>query len=180
MDSHQVEYRSIENYPGYRVGSDGTIWSQWKSCCLGKFITDKWKKLKTPPSAKGYPRVNLATPERKQSTFFVHKLVLCAFVGPKPSGMECRHLNGIKTDCSVGNLSWGTPSENYEDNRRLGAYSNKQRNVMIDHEGKIMSLKEWCSFLGLPYSTIYQRVRICKMDFADAISRPMLSSTKRR
>lgn len=25
-----VEYRDIEGFPGYRIGSDGTVWSCWK------------------------------------------------------------------------------------------------------------------------------------------------------
>jgi len=36
--------------------------------------------------------------------------------------MECRHLNGIKADCSLANLAWGTKAENTEDNHRLKVY----------------------------------------------------------
>jgi len=46
---------------------------------------------------------------------YVHRLVLEAFVGPCPEGMQCRHLDGDKTNNSLSNLKWGTPSENNSD-----------------------------------------------------------------
>jgi hypothetical protein len=45
-------------------------------------------------------------------------MVLEAFVGPCPPGMECRHLNGVPFDNRVENLTWGTASENLADRKR--------------------------------------------------------------
>lgn len=45
----------------------------------------------------------------------VHQLVLEAFVGPIPPGMEVRHLNGDPTDNRLENLAYGTHSENMRD-----------------------------------------------------------------
>lgn len=42
----------------------------------------------------------------------VHRLILEAFVGPCPSGLECNHKNGVKTDNYLENLEWVTKSEN--------------------------------------------------------------------
>jgi HNH endonuclease/NUMOD4 motif len=50
----------------------------------------------------------------------VHRLVLGAFVGPCPEGMECRHLNGDRADNRLENLAWGTPHENGMDRLRHG------------------------------------------------------------
>ncbi len=46
---------------------------------------------------------------------FIHHLVLEAFVGPCPKGMQCRHLNGKSWDNRLENLCWGTPKENCKD-----------------------------------------------------------------
>jgi hypothetical protein len=50
----------------------------------------------------------------------VHHLVTDAFLGPLPPGLCRRHKNGIKTDCRLVNLEFGTPSENVQDSLRLG------------------------------------------------------------
>lgn len=59
----------------------------------------------------------------KQKVFLVHRLVLTTFVGPCPRGMECRHLNDIKTENHwPNNLVWGTPKQNANDAIQNGKY----------------------------------------------------------
>ena len=48
----------------------------------------------------------------------VHELVLSAFVGPRPEGHECLHINGNPSDNRLENLRWGTRSENLRDKVR--------------------------------------------------------------
>lgn len=45
----------------------------------------------------------------------VHSLVLEAFTGPCPEGMEARHLDDNPTNNRLENLVWGTRSENSQD-----------------------------------------------------------------
>lgn len=45
----------------------------------------------------------------------VHSLVLEAFVGPCPEGMEARHLDDNPTNNHLSNLVWGSRSENSYD-----------------------------------------------------------------
>jgi len=45
----------------------------------------------------------------------VHRLVLEAFVGPCPDGMEACHLDSDKTNNRVSNLRWDTHLENMRD-----------------------------------------------------------------
>ncbi len=55
----------------------------------------------------------------------VHKLVAAAFIGPCPKGMEvCHGPNGV-SDNSVGNLLYGTRSENGLDMRRDGTHNGR-------------------------------------------------------
>lgn len=111
-----VEYREIQGFPGYRVGNDGSVWSCLRSCIKGRIITDQWRRQKPGASKKRtagrrYLYVNLATGQRKYKTFRIHRLVLQAFVGPCPEGMEARHLNGDPSDNRLENLCWGTPGK---------------------------------------------------------------------
>lgn len=50
----------------------------------------------------------------------VHHLVLEAFIGPRPDGLECLHDNDIPDDNWFQNLRWGTRAENIEDAFRNG------------------------------------------------------------
>ena len=50
----------------------------------------------------------------------IHRLVLESFVGLRPAGMECRHLNGDCHDNRLENIVWGTHSENMADRSRHG------------------------------------------------------------
>ncbi len=74
--------------------------------------------LKATP-CYGYLQVGLS--EDGQVTYKkVHALVLTAFVGPRPEGMESRHLNGDRRDNHLANLCWGTKLENATDKHRHG------------------------------------------------------------
>jgi uncharacterized protein YeaC (DUF1315 family) len=70
-------------------------------------------------STVGYPAVNL-TYKGYRKQFHIHVLVLEAFVGKKPKGMECCHNNGIKTDCKLENLRWDTRKNNHKDQKIHG------------------------------------------------------------
>lgn len=48
-------------------------------------------------------------------TLLVHQLVLNAFVGPAPDGMQCRHLDGNGKNNNIRNIIWGTRAENEAD-----------------------------------------------------------------
>lgn len=54
---------------------------------------------------------------------FVHRLVLEAFVGPCPEGMECCHNDGNPANNRLENLRWGTRSENVQDMLMHGTHA---------------------------------------------------------
>lgn len=97
---------------GYQVSSLGRIRSNKKG---------SWRLLKTWPNAQGYPVVGLYVPGcRVTAIRRVHQLVLAAFRGPCPDGMEPRHVNGIRMDVRLRNLKYGTPKENQQDRKKHG------------------------------------------------------------
>lgn len=110
----EVEYRQVVGFPGYRVGSDGSVWS-----CLkrggDRGPTDTWRQLRTSKGRSGHLRVSLAR-NKVLHPRGVHQIVLEAFVGPCPQGMMCRHFpDRDPTNNTPGNLSWGTPQQNMDD-----------------------------------------------------------------
>lgn len=54
----------------------------------------------------------------------IHILVLEAFVGPRPPGLEGCHNNGIPSDNRLENLRWDTPSSNMVDRIFHGGHPN--------------------------------------------------------
>jgi hypothetical protein len=111
----EVEFRELQDFPGYRFGSDGSIWSSRRGC---------WLRLKTRIHYNGYEGVGLMCDrERRQKQFLVHDLVLRAFVGPRPDKQQACHANGKRSDNSIVNLRWDTWRGNYRDRFRHGTES---------------------------------------------------------
>jgi len=50
----------------------------------------------------------------------VHQLVALTFLGPCPNGMEVRHIEGDAKNNSIGNLCYGSRTENILDVFRIG------------------------------------------------------------
>lgn len=139
-EQQTVEYRDIPGFPGYRIGNDGSVWSM-----VGLFgrASQNWRCLKLSCHSAGYPVVGLrAAGERmskgKVRAVYVHRLVLEVFVGACPEGMECCHRDGNPSNNHIGNLYWGTPTENAADSARHGTKlrGSRKPNVKL-HEDDI-------------------------------------------
>jgi hypothetical protein len=79
----------------------------------------------TPQPVQGYGQVALRGTGHPhagglRAMKLVHVLVLEAFCGPCPEGMEAAHWNGVRSDCRLWNLRWATRAENQADKVRHG------------------------------------------------------------
>lgn len=107
------DWRPVVGYEGtYLVSSLGRVLSAPRRRTTGGVLKQKISK-------RGYPAVNLVL-KGKQATHEVHRLVAAAFLGPRPNGLEVRHFDGNPVNCQLGNLSYGTRSENNLDRLRHG------------------------------------------------------------
>jgi len=77
--------------------------------------------LKLFPGAQGYYMVKLWR-DGKPTTKMAHRLIAQTFLGPRPDGLEIRHLNDNKLDNRLVNLVYGTRSENKLDSVRNGIH----------------------------------------------------------
>lgn len=167
-ESHSsVVYRMIPDYPGYRVGTDGSVWS---CLAMGKCATmsNDWHQLKLTPCL-GYLYVSLRrTKNGKRGSIFrrVHGLVLTCFVGPCPPGLECGHRDRDKRNNNLSNLRWVTKLENAADKHRHGTTSRGElhgrakltsQEVLVAVESRRAG-ESYASIgrrLGVDWSTIY-------------------------
>ena len=94
------EWKVIPSFPRYQVSSEGRI----RSIDRGPM------RVRVKPH--GYCYVLLAVGNSKKVRKYIHHLVLEAFVGPRPKGYQCDHINAVRDDNRLENLHWVTPSEN--------------------------------------------------------------------
>lgn len=122
----EVEYREIEGFPGYLVGNDGSVWSNRRR-------KKGWRRLRLGLSGRQrvYGYVRLCAPGRHRRWVAVHRLVLEAFVGPQPAGMETCHNDGDPFNNQVGNLRWDTHRENVADCTRHGRKARKLTEAQV-------------------------------------------------
>lgn len=106
-------WKDIPGYPWYQASNIGRVRRcrpPYRRLPTRYRILDLYENVRS-----GYPQVRISSGKRNLKMRYVHQLVLEAFVGPRPEGLQARHLNDIKTDNRIENLCWGTKKENVED-----------------------------------------------------------------
>lgn len=115
-----VRYAPIKDFPGYKAGDDGSLWSQWVKGRWKK-RTVSWRKMKQSNESHGYLQASIGSDVLGvKRPFKVHGIIARAFYGPMPEGLMIRHLNGDRKDNRIENLAYGTAQENAEDTVRHG------------------------------------------------------------
>lgn len=137
------EWRPVEGYVGlYEVSNLGRVRS------LPRFVRSRGggtasidgRILKPSPVEGGYLQVRLAR-DGRQKAVNIHRLVLAAFCGPRPPGMETRHLNNDPADNRVENLRWGTRKENAADKELHGTVVRGSSHPMATlNESQVLSV----------------------------------------
>lgn len=104
-----MQYKNIQNYPGYQITSDGRVWSEKSQ----KFLKPKLRK-------DGYLNYTLSH-QGKTKTFFAHRLVAIAFI-PNPNNLPCiNHKDQNPLNNNVDNLEWC----DYSYNNNFGSHNQK-------------------------------------------------------
>lgn len=112
-----IQFKDVPGFPGYRVGSDGSVWS-----CLIRirkpgfragfaYVTgEEWHAMTPSLNDTGRPVIWLRRKFR-----LVSRVMLETFVGPCPVGMEGCHNDGNPANNRLSNLRWDTGSANQHD-----------------------------------------------------------------
>jgi len=115
LEMQQEIWKEIPGHPFYEVSSLGRIRS-WNNNGHGRRSSPKILKL--TKGSNTYMGVWLGRLQSKS----VHRLVIEAFIGPCPKGMECCHNDGNKTNNKAYNLRWGTHQDNCADKKSHGTF----------------------------------------------------------
>lgn len=122
MTATDEQWRPVVGYEGlYEVSDQGRVRS------LGRVAIRRGYPLRIPgrvlrptPGDAGRVCIRLFNRDGVKKTLRVSVLVLAAFVGPRPEGLDGCHNNGDPTDNRLSNLRWDTRSANARDAVRHG------------------------------------------------------------
>jgi hypothetical protein len=104
--------------------------------------------LKPRMSNCGYARVALSK-KRAYTHISIHRLVLLTFVGCPADNMECRHLDGNRTNNRLSNLQWGTKLENAQDRISHGMQVRGARVAIAKLNDRKVQIVKWILARGV-------------------------------
>ena len=105
MNEEDVEWRQVAGYPDYEVSCDGRVRSNKKKTPI---------VLKPGLSRTGYPRVVLCARDGSKQNKTVHRVVAETYIPNPENKPQVNHKDGVKSNNTVDNLEWATPSENVQ------------------------------------------------------------------
>lgn len=129
----------VVGYEGvYEVSDQGRVRSLDRDVVDSNGIRKHIKGLirrSSPTGPLGYRNVSLSMPRQRQRTPLVHHLVMAAFVGPMPDGLEVLHGDDDPGNNRLANLRYGTRSENIRECVARGRHANASKAKCVNgHE----------------------------------------------
>lgn len=109
------QWRAVPGWPDYMVSDRGRVVSHRRG---------QPAELQPWTTPKGYRYVALHRGEAPRRSLAVHRLVMLAWVGPRPRGLEVRHLDGDPGHNCLANLAYGLPGANALDQVAHGTHVN--------------------------------------------------------
>ena len=143
----------------YEVSDHGRIWSVKRKVKggRGKPRTAGGRILRGGAAQSGHRTVSLAHPWHGHKMYLVHRLVLEAFVGPCPEGMEACHWDDNPANNRLDNLRWATRHENMLDRSRNGIDNNGTKNATHCQRGHAFDSEN-----TIVYADRHRACRECK------------------
>ena len=115
-----MECKRLKDFPYYKIYENGEVWRMAHRSTCG--INLKTMKLRAYKTKNNYLMVSLHDREGKRKRFYLHRLVYMAFFGEIPKGMECDHIDSVKTNCSVSNLRLASHINNCKNPNSIAKY----------------------------------------------------------
>ena len=167
----KVRYKTLAflGFPKYRVGDDGSVWTH--RCYDEKGFGRRWRWVRRGSFSGTRPQVVLRS-NGKCKGFLIYQLVLLAFVGPCPKGMQCRHYpDRDPFNNRLDNISWATPKVNQLDRiehgthvageqNRLASLTNQQaKHIRLLHKSGRFVLRELAEMYDTSIGVIHLVVK---------------------
>ncbi len=143
-----MEWREIEGFEDYLIGSDGIVKSKQRKICRfnGRIIHEKTineRYLKPALSGSGYAFVCLRKNNRHHNKR-IHVLVAEAFISKRPIGLVINHIDRNKLNNDIENLEYVSMQKNTQ-YHYIGNGKSIGRVPITDIPGIIKRVENGCS-----------------------------------
>lgn len=107
-------WKPIPNWDGYEVSSKGNVRS-YRQRGRNRGLSSKQHLLKPSATSRWSNRGYLGVTFPGNKRISIHRLVMLAFAGPCPDGMEVCHNDSNPRNNNLDNLRYDTPQNNNQD-----------------------------------------------------------------
>lgn len=112
--------KPIPGFNNYRISSDGTVWSCYKT--KTSKTTDEWQPLKPVQDITKYMIVTLCENGQRRN-FSIHRLLAMVFIPNPANKPHVNHIDSDETNNDLDNLEWATVSENSQHGYDYGRHT---------------------------------------------------------
>lgn len=105
-------WKDVVGYEGlYMVSSNGRVICVGSDRAKRATVSANGSLIMSSKENKGYLSVTF-TKNNKRTQIQLHRVIAQAFIPNPHNKPQVNHINGVKSDNSIENLEWVTPSEN--------------------------------------------------------------------
>ena len=158
----ELEWKKISGHDGkYEISNTGLIRSLWRS---------EPKILRTYTSIYGYVTIRLRVPGGYKG-YYLHRLVVNAFLGNVPDGMQIDHIDRDKLNNNLSNLRIVTNLDNRfnTDKYTKRTYSSKYKGVCRKARDR-----RWTATIKINYKNIHLGMFDTEKEAAEAYNQAAL------
>ena len=111
----KYQVKSIPNFDGYKIDTDGNVFSYWVTGTKTRIDVNKKPLQKSPAdNGNGYLYLFLKR-NNKQIKCYIHRLLASTFIQGYKIGLEVCHMDGDPQNNKLSNLRWDTRKGNCQD-----------------------------------------------------------------
>ena len=147
------EWRPVVGFEKYEISSHGRVRSYVRPA--------KPRILRPWATCNGYQVVGFSSPNGYKKKA-LHQVVLEAFIGLKPDGMEACHNNGIRSDNRAENLRWDTRAGNFADKLAHGTSNRGENHGMAKLRDRDVVIIKMLIRSGKPVPHIASKFKVSK------------------
>lgn len=103
---------------------------------------DEIKLINPHLNEGGYKVASFPNLHPKKRHYLVHYLVMLAFVGERPEGMQVNHKNAKKIDNRLSNLEYCTRQENIDHARKMGRLEGKGKAILNEEQVRSIRIQQ--------------------------------------